>query len=138
MPQSVRYGAQLRLRHVSTGSVLKSLNRSYEHPNSSGQQMVVASALRNEETLWVVKGPHQSGNAYPIGRAVRHEDIIRLEHVATHKNLHSHDRLSPLSQQQEVTAFGIMGQGDENDDWFVDLEGVGQWQFDQAIVLRHK
>lgn len=37
---------------------------------------------------------------------------IRLEHLATGKNLHSHHFPSPLSNNQEVSAFGENGEGD--------------------------
>ena len=39
-------------------------------------------------------------------------DIIRLEHVNTQKNLHSHKFDSPLSRDQEVSGFGANGVGD--------------------------
>lgn len=36
-------------------------------------------------------------------------DIIRLQHTATNKNLHSHHFSSPLSGNQEVSAYGENG-----------------------------
>lgn len=44
---------------------------------------------------------------------VKCNDIIRLEHFQTKKNLHSHNFASPISKQQEVCAFGTDGVGDE-------------------------
>ena len=38
---------------------------------------------------------------------------IRLMHVNTHKNLHSHHFSSPLSHNLEVSAFGEDGIGDD-------------------------
>jgi dolichyl-phosphate-mannose--protein O-mannosyl transferase len=38
---------------------------------------------------------------------IKNGDTIRLVHLATNKNLHSHLHPSPLSNQQEVSAFAI-------------------------------
>ena len=38
---------------------------------------------------------------------------IRLMHLQTRKNLHSHHFQSPLSHNLEVSAFGEDGEGDE-------------------------
>jgi hypothetical protein len=37
---------------------------------------------------------------------------IRLTHYATKKNLHTHLHVAPMSGQQEVSAFGNDGEGD--------------------------
>ena len=39
-------------------------------------------------------------------------DTIRLQHLATKRNLHSHFFQSPLSHNQEVSCFGEGGDGD--------------------------
>jgi len=44
-------------------------------------------------------------------------DLIRLEHIQTGKNLHSHDVRSPLSHMNEVSGFGTNGEGDSSDNW---------------------
>jgi hypothetical protein len=130
---------QIRLKHSATSMLLSSLSQSYSNPGSSGQQMVVGSAHKNTETVWLVKGNHNAGDSYPAGEAVKHGDFIRLEHISTRKNLHSHgDRLSPLTRQQEVTAYGFSGIGDENDDWMLDLENPGDWHIGSPIRLIHK
>lgn len=42
--------------------------------------------------------------------------MIRLEHMLTKRNLHSHREFdSPSSRQQEVCAYGENGLGDPND-----------------------
>jgi len=129
---------QIRLKHFATSMLLSSPSQSYCHPGSSGQQMVVGSAHKNTETVWLVKGKHGSGDSYPAGEAVKHGDLIRLEHISSRKNLHSHNAPSPLTKQQEVTAFGAVGTGDENDDWQLDLENPGDWRLGSQIRLIHK
>jgi len=39
--------------------------------------------------------------------------VIRLTHLNTNRNLHSHHFQSPLSHNLEVSAFGDTGEGDE-------------------------
>ncbi|XP_036340181.1 protein O-mannosyl-transferase 2-like isoform X1 [Rhagoletis pomonella] len=49
-------------------------------------------------------------------------DLIRLEHVATKRNLHSHGEQAPLTKRHlQVTGYGEEGQGDANDIWRVHL-----------------
>ena len=138
MPSNVKYGSTIYLKHVKTGLLLRSFPRAYCHPGTSGQQMVVASLEKSEETRWLVKGAHRLGQEYAIGEEVVHEHRIRLEHCSTNRNLHSHgDRLSPVTKQQEVTCLGINGTGDDNDDWIVTIPGGGAWCFDQNVRLIH-
>jgi len=51
---------------------------------------------------------------------------VKLRHVSTEKNLHSHDFRPPVSEvdfQNEVSAYGLPGfAGDMNDDWVVEIE----------------
>jgi dolichyl-phosphate-mannose--protein O-mannosyl transferase len=48
------------------------------------------------------------------GLAVECGDMLRIVHVNTNKHLHSHLHRSPLTQRQEVSAFGdhVQNQGD--------------------------
>lgn len=50
---------------------------------------------------------------------IKCDNIVRLYHVTTHRNLHSHHYPSPLSNNQEVSAYGEEGVGDEGDRWKV-------------------
>jgi dolichyl-phosphate-mannose--protein O-mannosyl transferase len=64
--------------------------------------------------------------------------VIRLEHERTRKNLHSHSsQLSPVTGQQEVTAFGENGGGDFNDNWRVEVDGGGTWSTHKRVRLAH-
>ena len=68
--------------------------------------------------LWLIK----EGTLHEMksnGEKVKCGDHIRLEHMSTRKNLHSHIHTSPLSQQQEISGFGVNGEGDAGDDWKV-------------------
>ncbi len=50
---------------------------------------------------------------------IKCDSVIRLFHVTTRRNLHSHNYPSPLSNNQEVSAYGEDGVGDEGDRWKV-------------------
>ncbi|HVT73841.1 MAG TPA: MIR domain-containing protein [Lacunisphaera sp.] len=133
----ITYGCKIRLKHSATSLFLKSVAKNYIHPAGSFQQIVGANALSDSDAIWLVKGSDGSGTGYRAGETVNHGDIIRLEHVATAKNLHSHSKLSPLTRQQEVTAYsdGRPGIGDGNDNWRVDLGVPGPWLENATMCL---
>ena len=117
------YGMQIRLRHLKTDRLLFSLDRYFDHANSSNQQMVVATRALESGTLWLVKPRHESAGQVANGTPVRRGELIRLEHVLTRRNLHSHPNIpAPKDKtQQEVTACGDGGFCDTNDDWILEL-----------------
>jgi len=134
----VKYGDTIRLMHVATKHALHSHGINYSHPNSSQQQQVTAYAGHDSNDYWLVKGQHRLPLSKKNGEPARHGDIIRLEHVATGRNLHSHiGAQSPLTGQQEVTAFGNDGIGDSNDNWRIEVDGKGIWFEKKKIRLIH-
>jgi len=58
-----------------------------------------------------IAGPSHRGQC-ERGSPVACGQEIRLQHLTTGKNLHSHHFSSPLSSQQEISAFGEEGEGD--------------------------
>lgn len=145
-PMKVRYGMLIKLRHYSTKRLLKSLDKRFPLPSISNQQMVVAT---NDETdagtVWRVKGRHSTSVAAGSGQPVKNGDVVRLEHVNTRANLHSHSikdgYLAPVTRDnahQEVTAYGSSGIGDGNDDWIVETEGPQYWELGESVRLNHR
>lgn len=63
-------------------------------------------------------------------------DVIRLQHEQTGRNLHSHHFSSPLSGNQEISAYGENGVGDSGDYWRVECSG-DYWNRDYPIKLHH-
>lgn len=61
---------------------------------------------------------------------------IQLMHLSTGRNLHSHHYASPLSQNQEVSAFGDGGKGDTGDDWLVECS-TGFWKRTEPVNFKH-
>ncbi|WP_251032448.1 MIR domain-containing protein [Mesobacillus foraminis] len=125
---AVRYSQTIKISHLMTGLTLHSHAHDYGHSRSSGQQQVTCFRRADDDDLWKVKGPHGTQANHRSNEPVQHGDDIRLEHVLTQRNLHSHSgHPSPVTGQQEVTCFGSGGQGDSNDNWRVEVEGGGQW-----------
>ncbi len=135
----MKYGATIKVSHLWTGRTLHSHPLNYGHTGSSGQQQVTAFEGADDNDLWRIKGPHGQPENYKAGQSIRHGDIIRLQHVLTGRNLHSHSgHPSPVTQQQEVTCFGHNGIGDTNDNWRIELPGGGDWAPGGRIKLIHQ
>jgi dolichyl-phosphate-mannose--protein O-mannosyl transferase len=114
--QVVSYRSTIRLVHAQTKAHLHSHLKNYTHSGSSGQQQVTGYFDSDKNDYWIVKGPHGKPELYKLGQPVRNGDLIRLEHVETRGNLHSHRGIpSPVTHQAEVTVFGVAGKGDAND-----------------------
>lgn len=135
--QPAVYGATTRLLHTATTRVLHSHDLGYGHSRGSGQQQVTAYDGVDDNDLWRIKPAHGHGDVVD-GSSVQHGDTIRLEHLPTRRNLHSHPGfVSPVTAQQEVTCFGDAGEGDAGDDWRVEVEGGGTWVTGTTARLIH-
>jgi len=132
------------LREVTCGSVLKMLNTAYKirlhshdvkYGSGSGQQSVTGTDVKEDvNSNWQVKGTPKV--PCTRGEPVECGSKLRLEHIATGKNLHSHLFSSPLSGHQEISAFGEEGEGDSGDMWEIVCHGQN-WLREDAIQLRH-
>lgn len=125
------YGDIVKIKHVLTNTHLHSHAIHYSHNGSSGQQQVTAFGGSDDNDYWVIKRRHGDNRR---GGLVQHGDIIRLEHLNTRSHLHSHlGWPSPLSNQQEVTCYP---NGDDNDNWKVEIEGGGEWNVSRRQRVR--
>jgi dolichyl-phosphate-mannose--protein O-mannosyl transferase len=144
-------GSAIKLSHYESGT--QNPNVQY-YMNSegknlgggSGQQIVTAvTNPTTTNTLWWVRGPNDpelrkekaacndkgTADHIPCG------SIIRLTHLNTMKNLHSHEVKSPLSRQQEVSGYGTGdGLGDNGDDWEV-LCTTKYWKREGLVQFKH-
>ncbi|XP_030757077.1 stromal cell-derived factor 2 [Sitophilus oryzae] len=134
-----------RQQFVTCGSVTKLMNTDYrvrlhshdvKYGTGSGQQSVTATEVQEDiNSHWLIKGA--AGKVCLRGDPIACGSIIRLEHVETKKNLHSHLFSSPLSGNQEISAYGDeKGEGDSGDNWTVICTG-DSWRRDDSIMLRH-
>uniref|UniRef100_UPI0037E8B30E stromal cell-derived factor 2 n=1 Tax=Semicossyphus pulcher TaxID=241346 RepID=UPI0037E8B30E len=133
------------LSFVTCGSVLKLLNikhnvRLHSHDvrygSGSGQQSVTGvTSVEDSNSYWSIRGTRDTW--CHRGTPVQCGQTIRLTHVNTGRNLHSHYFSSPLSSNQEVSAFGDEGEGDHLDEWTVQCGG-SVWKREEAVRFRHK
>ncbi|KFW80900.1 Stromal cell-derived factor 2-like 1, partial [Manacus vitellinus] len=101
----------------------------------SGQQSVTGvEASDDANSYWRIRG--KSDGSCQRGTPVKCGQAIRLTHVNTGKNLHTHHFPSPLSNNQEVSAFGDDGEGDDLDIWIVQCSGT-YWERDDAVRFKH-
>jgi len=130
---------------VTCGSVVKLLNNHHKirlhshdvkYGSGSGQQSVTGTTVKEDvNSHWTIKGPEDKTYC-KRGEPVECGQKIRLEHLTTHRNLHSHHFSSPLTSSQEVSAFGDGGTGDSGDVWTVTCEG-DYWVRDDPMMFKH-
>jgi len=138
-------GGLRTVRDVTCGSVFKLTNTAFsvrlhshdiKYGTGSGQQSVTGiEPAEDPNSLWVVKSPHTSSPCVR-GEPIRCGTKVRLEHLNTMKNLHSHLFSSPLSNNQEISAFGDNGEGDTGDVWEVQCRTTS-WKREDAVQFRH-
>lgn len=133
-------GSAIKITHSeSDGKDYVLSSNTHRMNGGSGQQLVTSSPhLHKTTSLWLVREgngqePCTTGEKIPYGSR------IRLSHLTTESNLHSHDVRSPLSNQQEVTGYGSTGQGDTGDDWIVQpFRGSSKyWEKGQYVHFQH-
>ncbi|KAI8375262.1 Dolichyl-phosphate-mannose-protein mannosyltransferase-domain-containing protein [Choanephora cucurbitarum] len=134
-PLVITYGSLITMRHLNTmGGYLHSHKANY--PEGSNQQQVTLYPYKDDNNWWRILRANESS---PIIKDVlsndqqtwlqyvRHNDLVRLEHVKTapHK-LHSHSFYAPVTDSDyhyEVSAYGFEDyEGDSNDFWQVQIE----------------
>ena len=130
---------------VTVGSTFKLMNKQHkvrlhshevQYGSGSGQQSV--TGIRKAEdgnSYWLVRSP--TDEHLSRGSAIKCGQKLRLTHVNTMSNLHSHRFQAPLtSRALEVSCFGTDGEGDELDHWKVECAGP-HWLRDQFVSFRH-
>ncbi|PRP88543.1 hypothetical protein PROFUN_02954 [Planoprotostelium fungivorum] len=129
----VTCGSVIKLRNIKHNTRLHS--HSITYGSGSGQQSVTGFPNINDaNSLWLIKG--EFGKPCSTGTAIKNGDVIRLLHLQTGKALHSHLHRSPLSGNQEVSAYGDNG-GDTGDNWKVVVTKDSTWMRSSKIRLQH-
>lgn len=62
---------------------------------------------KDDNNIWLIKPYNQQ--TVPKGelRLLRHGDLLRLEHLVTKRNLHSHSEPAPMTKKHlQVTGYG--------------------------------
>ena len=121
LEEKLTCGSIFKLQHLATNNRLHSHNVNYA--SGSRQQSVTGyPSAEDPNSFWIAR----SGTGLPAcaqGAPLKNGDVIRLQHMATNRFLHSHRHAAPISHSfQEVSAFGDdNGQlSDKGDDWQID------------------
>lgn len=133
----VTCGSAIKLRHKETQYYLSSEPKNLNA--GSGQQIVTfVSDQSTTDTLWWIRSQH--GEECEAGTPIACGSTLRLTHLGTRRNLHSHNVPSPLSRQQEVSAYGQGdGQGDNGDNFVVQCAAskAKYWKRSEPVRLQH-
>ncbi|KAL0110076.1 hypothetical protein PUN28_013605 [Cardiocondyla obscurior] len=118
MPRQLAYGATVTLKnHRTGGGYLHSHWHLYPEGVGARQQQITTYSHKDDNNLWLVK-KYDTDVISPEPELVKHGDFVRLEHVTTKRNLHSHKEIAPISKKHyQVTGYGENGTGDANDVW---------------------
>ena len=104
------------------GGLLHSHVQTY--PVGSTQQQVTCYHYKDENNDWVIQHPWNESQYNPNDpmRFVKDGDLIRLSHVPTTRNLHSHVIPAPITKlNNEVSCYGNATVGDSFDHWVVEV-----------------
>lgn len=130
----VTCGSAVKLTHAATGANL----HSHEVAYGSGSHQQSVTGVRSSAdagSVWLVKP--RAGAPCAAGEPLAHGAVVRLQHAATRRWLHSHHFPSPLSGALEVSAFGGDAVSDHLDDWALDVDGGGAWAADAPVRFKH-
>ncbi|KAF4516843.1 hypothetical protein B566_EDAN006238 [Ephemera danica] len=126
MPREVAYGAIVTLKnHRTGGGYLHSHWHLYPEGVGARQQQVTAYTHKDDNNRWVLQAVAEgdSGEGDEVS-LVKSGALVRLEHLVTRRNLHSHKEPAPLTKKHfQVTGYGENGTGDANDVWRVTVVG---------------
>ncbi|KAI8372721.1 Dolichyl-phosphate-mannose-protein mannosyltransferase-domain-containing protein [Radiomyces spectabilis] len=124
-PLEIAYGSKLTFKNYGYGGgLLHSHVQTY--PEGSKQQQVTCYHYKDDNNHWYIRTPRGSREEEyeeaPSIRFVQDGDIVRLQHVPTGRNLHSHPINAPITTGQwEVSAYGNDTIGDTQDNWQVEI-----------------
>lgn len=123
-PRDIVFGSNVTIRsHGLSPNLLHSHVQSY--PEGSQQKQVTGYGFADTNNMWEIKFPRES---YPKpannGRPIKLTDkaVIRLGHINTACNLHSHEISSHVSRGNfEVSGYGSEVVGDSKDNWVIEI-----------------
>ncbi|XP_023216676.1 protein O-mannosyl-transferase 2-like [Centruroides sculpturatus] len=143
MPRQLAYGAIITLKnHRTGGGYLHSHWHLYPEGIGARQQQVTAYSHKDDNNKWIVKWydrqPNLESKNEPI-EFVRNGDLIRLEHLVTTRNLHSHKEVAPITKRHhQVSCYGENGTGDANDVWKVEVVGGKEHEIITTVTSKLK
>lgn len=134
-PAHLAYGSEVTIKNNRIGGAyLHSHWHLYPEGVGARQQQVTTYSHKDSNNKWLVKRGLFDQRLEDI--FVRDGDLVRLEHVVTKRNLHSHFEVAPITKRHyQVTGYGENGVGDANDLWRISKEttSVGKIKEDDRI-----
>lgn len=122
------------------GGLLHSHPQTY--PTGSKQGQVTLYNHRDDNNQWIIRKPWGSRDENDENEVkyLQDNDTIRLYHRNGKRNLHSHLIPAPISvYQQEVSVYGNLTVGDQNDHWIVEMDSRDKvTKLTSKFRLRHK
>ena len=121
-PAHLAYGAEITIKNNRIGGAyLHSHWHLYPEGVGAKQQQVTTYSHKASNNKWLIK--RAAEDQRPSDSFVRDGDLVRLEHVVTKRNLHSHFEFAPITKRHyQVTCYGEKGVGDANDIWKIQKE----------------
>lgn len=135
----VTCGSAVKLALMSNGYYLHSAAAAFN--GGSGQRIASLTPDRdNGDSFFLIREANGAPQCL-AGEPIKCGDTIRLTHLNSNGNLHSHKVRSIImgstdQQAQEVTIYGNNGEGDAGDNWMVHCEG-DYWQRNQKVKFAH-
>ncbi|KPU75029.1 uncharacterized protein Dana_GF21197, isoform C [Drosophila ananassae] len=125
MPRDVAYGSVVTIKnHKTGGGYLHSHFHLYPKGVGARQQQITTYTHKDENNKFVIKPHNKQKVPKDKLQLLKHGDLIRLEHLMTKRNLHSHAEPSAMTKKHhQVTGYGENGIGDVNDVWRVMVVG---------------
>lgn len=139
MPREVAYGAVITLKnHKTGGGYLHSHWHLYPEGVGARQQQITTYTHKDDNNKWLIK-PYNTDELPENVTLVKNGDLVKLEHVATRRNLHSHREQGPMTKKHlQVTGYGENGTGDANDIWKIVVEGKGEGETVETVTSKLK
>lgn len=123
-PLEVAYGSNVTIRNAGYGGGLLH-SHVHTYPEGSEQQQITCYHHKDENNHWTIRPPRQDTfdplDSPDLIHFLKDGDLIRLVHIPTGRNLHSHRIDAPISPGWEVSGYGNDTIGDIQDNWKVEV-----------------
>ena len=117
-PRYVQLNDEITLRSQGMNSNLLHSHQQV-YPGGSNQHQITTYGFKDTNNIWKISNP-RSGNE--LSGSLKDGDEIRLLHILTQGNLHSHEVPGHVSKSyREVSGYGSEEVGDAKDDWIVEI-----------------
>ena len=128
-PLEIAFGSKVTIKNAGRGGALLH-SHVQRYPSGSEQQQVTCYSHKDSNNDWVIEKPWGSPprNESEV-EFITDQTLVRLVHVQTKKNLHTHSIPAPVSVNEwEVSGYGNVTMGDKYDHWMIerveDLSGA--------------